>query len=130
MRKLLAILALLGASPAQAQCYQNGLPCVTGPSITDVVQFMQPTAGQTIQVSTNVSAIILSPTGLLASLTVTLPPNPINGQRVIIASTAAITLLTVNSPDATVTGGLTSLTLNGYERFIYSANLNSWVRSG
>lgn len=45
-------------------------------------------------------------------------PTLSTGQRVIIASTAAITLLTVNG--GTVFGGLTTLTVNGFERFIYT----------
>jgi hypothetical protein len=134
MRSIFASIALVSAaalaSPAPAQCWQNGVLCVSGPSIADIVQFAQPTNAQTIQVAPNVSAIVLNPSGLLASLTVTLPANPVDGQRVIIASTAAITVLSVNGNGITVTGGLGSLTINGYERFIYSAALNAWVRSG
>lgn len=124
VRLLAGVLALFCASPLHAQVAYP--PSAT--AIADVVQYIVPTSGQTIVMPNGMSALVLQPAGLLASLTVTLPSAPIDGQRIVITSTAAITILTVNG--GTIYGGLSSFTLNGYERFIYSASLGGWSRSG
>lgn len=97
-------------------------------SIADILQYTTPTNGQTIVVSPTASLVVLDNASLLATLTVTLPSTPMDGQRVILTSGAGITLLTING--GTIKGLITSLAVNGYARFAYSASANAWFRTG
>jgi hypothetical protein len=72
--------------------------------------------------------LILNPAGLLATLTVSMPPNPQNGQLVSISSTKAITAFTLNG--GTIIGAITTLALAGFAYYVYSSNTLSWLRAG
>lgn len=50
------------------------------------VQTATPTTGQTVTVTTNVTALHIDPAGTLAALTITLPASPVNGQMLMIGS--------------------------------------------
>lgn len=126
MRSFLILAALCLASPAEAQI-QNPAN-VIAQSIADVLQYTQPSSGATVVVNPSASLLIIDNGSLLATLTVTLPSNPIDGQRVIITSGSGVTLLTING--GTIKGLITSIAINGYARFAYSASANAWFRTG
>jgi hypothetical protein len=94
----------------------------------EITQRVVPTTGQTIVVQPGISLLLVASPALIAALTITLPANPIDGQRVVIASRSAITVLTVNG--GTVYGALGSLALSGFMRFVYNATDNAWYRIG
>jgi hypothetical protein len=122
IRAALTALALL-ASP-QTTSSLNG-PLAT---IADAIQYAAPSSGATVTVAPDKSTLIIDNASLLATLTVTLPGGPIDGQRVTIVSGAGVTALTVNG--GTIKGLITALSINGYARFVYSASANAWFRSG
>jgi hypothetical protein len=64
---------------------------------------------------------------LAATLTVTLPASPNDGQKVIFASTLGVTVLTISSALAIV-GTLTSLIAGGYWTLAYESSTNKWYR--
>lgn len=125
IRRLLLAAALLVAAPAGAQYSSLYSPTQ---SIADVLQYAQPATGNTVVCTGSTSLLVIDNAGLLLALTVTLPPSPLDGQRIIITSGAGITALTVNG--GTIKGLITTLSVNGYARFAYSSAANAWFRTG
>lgn len=100
----------------------------SGPVVSDIMQYSVPVAAATVVCGPSTTLLILNPAGTLATLTVTLPQNPVDGQRLTIAAGALITILTING--GTVKGLITTLALNGFARFAYSADAGAWFRTG
>lgn len=99
-------------------------------AIVPVVQNAAPTAGQTVVMTddANDGTLVLTPAGVLATLTVTLPSeaNSRIGQIRRLASRQAITALTLNGA-TTILNGATALLLN--DCFSYQkVAANTWVR--
>lgn len=92
------------------------------------VQYVVPTSGQTVVMLANIGRLVLNPAGLLATLTVTMPATPINGQQVSISSKQAITAMTING--GTIIGTITTLARGGFASFVYSTDCASWLRAG
>ena len=119
-----ALLAVAHPLPAQTVS-----PLTFGrASAGDAIQYAAPTTGQTVVMASGMSALVLDNAALLATLTVTLPAAPFDGQRVTIASGNGVTALTING--GTVKGTVATLTVNGFARFIYSATAAAWFRAG
>ena len=98
-------------------------------------QFAAPSATAFNVAVTQLSAtpntwLILTPTGAFAAGTVTLPANPVDGQRAVVNCTQAVTTLTVSGNGRTVTGAPTTLAANAFFEMRYSATLNAWYRTG
>jgi len=101
------------------------------PMIADILSRFTPASGANIQIPAGVTLCIIDNATLLAVLTVTFPPNPIDGQRLIIAASAAITLMTCATTDGSaIKGPLASLVANAYARYSYVAAANAWFRTG
>lgn len=66
---------------------------------------------------------------LAITLTITLPANPIDGQKVGIVSTLGITTLTLSS-GLTIVGLLTTLAAIGCVTFMYEVGTNKWYKIG
>jgi len=83
-----------------------------------------PTTGQTVVMSTTQSLNIVNPAGTLASLTVTMPTNPVDGQVCQILFTQTITSLTLTgcTPAITTVAAGTTLT------FRRNATAATWFR--
>ena len=92
------------------------------------VQAVAPATGNTVVVSAGTTALLLSPAGTLATLTITLPSSPVNGQALVIATSQALTALTVNG--GTIVGTLTTLALGGFAYFVYDSATSKWFRCG
>lgn len=121
----LALLASMAAlQPGRAQVSPFAWPDVQ----SDQVQWAQPTGGATVAVGAGKTALFIDNAALLATLTVTMPTSPADGQRVIIASAAGITVLTVSG--GTVKGAVTTLSVNGWARYNYSTASAAWFRTG
>ena len=76
--------------------------------------------------------LILTPTGVFAAGTITLPPlaNCIDRQELLVNSTQAITALTIAGNGATVTGAPTTMTANAFFRLRFDAVVKAWYRVG
>lgn len=122
----LAALALLASSltPAAAQVSPLAWP----DGMTAAVQYAQPASGATVAFSAGRSVLFIDNGALLASLTVTLPASPVDGQGARIASAAGVTVLTIGG--GTIKGAATSLAVNGWAQFNYSAAAAAWFRTG
>jgi hypothetical protein len=98
-----------------------------------------PTAGTTTLLAPfdgTLQSVFIVPAGLLAVLTISLPP-AVDGQIVRICSTQAVTLLNVSAQMAqggttlpTVNNNTISMAINSYASWSYSAIDNVWLKSG
>jgi hypothetical protein len=97
----------------------------TLPAIDMRVQRVVPTAGQTVT-SDGSPFLLLVPAGTLATLTVTFPSSPVDGQQFEAFTTQIITALTMNG--GTVKNPLTAAPANAFARWKYSATDGFWLR--
>jgi hypothetical protein len=89
-----------------------------------------PVTGFTLTPAQSVTELILNPAGTLASGTVTLPPNPGDGQIFEIMSSQTITAFAVNTSDGTtINGAPTTLSNTSAVTWIFIASLNAWFRA-
>lgn len=105
------------------------------PSITKapIVQqdygYSMPTTGTTVVFPNNYSDFSIVPSGTLATLTLTLPSSPIDGQNITFSTTQAITAITLNPPIGTIMNAPTALTAGQTIEFKwYGQGVNLWVR--
>ena len=104
----------------------NGETRLAAVEASVAVQYATPTAGQTV-VSNGAGTLILAPAGTLTTLTVTLPSSPIDGQAFGISSSQIITALTING--GTIRGALTTIAVNGWAHYKFSATAGAWFKA-
>ena len=95
-------------------------------------QYTQPASGGSITVNNGVELLIIDPAGALATLTVTMPAAPLDGQRVALQSSQTITALT-QSPNTgqTIKGAATTLAANApAQSWIFRAANSTWYSGG
>lgn len=93
-------------------------------------QVASPVTGATVAVTAGKNALVLTPAGALAALTVTLPAG-VNKQEFTIACTQEITALTMTPDGAeTLNAPLTTIAAHGFAKFLYLAATTSWYRIG
>jgi hypothetical protein len=86
--------------------------------------YSTPTAGQTVALSTTTSNNIVNPAGTLATLTVTVPTSPVDGQVARILFTQAVTALTMTG----VTPALSAAVAGSTVTLRYRAASSTWFR--
>ena len=74
------------------------------------------------------SVLALTPAGTIATLTVNLPPSPVDGHRALIFTTQTITTLTLAAAGTTLNNAVTTLSALGNVEYIYSASNTTWDR--
>lgn len=94
----------------------------------DVIQVISPSNGASITPAASVTVLLVNNSVLLAALTVNMPTSPVDGQRFVVSSAAGVTVLTLTG--GTIKGGLATLSVSGFARFVYSANAGYWFRTG
>jgi hypothetical protein len=87
-----------------------------------------PTAGATLTSTEGQSGYVLAPAGTLATLTVVLPPNPLDGQRFFLSSSQVVTALTLSGATFLSNSTLTALAAADAFRFIYIGAQGKWAR--
>jgi hypothetical protein len=106
----------------------NGVTNLAKAAAADSIQIATPATGGTVTSLTGTNVLFINNTGVLASLTVTFPPNPVDGQRFTVASNNTIT--TLGFAGATSRGAASTLAVSGYARFVWSTTLGVWFRVG
>lgn len=86
--------------------------------------YLTPTSGQTVAMSTSTSNNIINPAGTLAALTVTLPASPVDGQVCRVLFTQTITALTLTGCTPAITTANAGTTLT----FRYRTASATWFR--
>lgn len=100
-----------------------------------VTQYAAPSSsGFSVSITDNGGSIwlVLTPTAGFAAGTIVMPSkyNTVDGQELLVNCTQAVTTLTINGNNATVTGAPTTLAANGFFRLRYDAVLSTWYRIG
>lgn len=91
------------------------------------VQYAAPTVGQTVTVNSNGHVqLLINPAGTLATLTITFPGTPSDGDRIEMGCSQIVTTLTMNG--GTIVGSLAALAVGGGGTWIYSATAASWIK--
>ena len=91
--------------------------------------YSTPASGSTVNFPNKISDFSVVPASTLASLILSLPTQPIDGQNITFSTTQAITALTITSSAGTVMNAPTSLTAGQTIEFKwYGQGLNLWVR--
>lgn len=86
-----------------------------------------PLTGSTVAIGSGIVGVVLNPAGELATLTVSMPTSPFDGQIVELSSTQAIDALTVVTLDgSTIVGGVRILSQFGGCSWRYSVASTTW----
>lgn len=102
---------------------------------TDLVsQYVAPIEASTTQVNDGSANVwlILTPAGGLTNATIKLPllANCIDQQEINVNCTQAITNLTFNGNGASIVGGPSTMTANGFFKLRFDDVMNTWYRVG
>lgn len=90
-----------------------------------------PLTGFTITVPDNCSALMLNPAGVLATGTITMPANPVDGQLVRLMTTQTVTALTLNAnAGQTISGNVSTLTAAIPASYMYNLSGTKWYHCG
>lgn len=93
------------------------------------IEIVTPTVGQSITITAGTSIYIIDPAGTLATLTVTMPASPTNGQAVWISSSQILTLLTLSAnAGQSILNVPTTLALGGFCGFAWINAQSKWFR--
>lgn len=91
-------------------------------------QYVTPATGATVTVNSNGHVMLfVNPAGTLATLTITLPSSPTDGDRVTLGSSQIVTGLTMNG--GTVIGALSTMAVATFATYTYSSNSSNWFRT-
>lgn len=119
----------VGKSTAPAQAIDVTGNVVTTGVMTAGYQRITPATGFSQTISDNVAALVIKPAGLLATGTITMAANPLDGQVIIIETSQTITTLTHNpNSGQTLNGALTTLTANTSASWQWIATDSTWFR--
>lgn len=123
--------------PADTQLAQGQNPQTVYLSMAAIgalpYQFETPLTGASITVANTTGSLVLAPAGTIATLTVTMPSAPMDGQKLNISSSNTVTALTLTpSAGQTISNTPTAITVSttaayGYT-FIYRAANSNWYR--
>lgn len=92
--------------------------------------WMTPAEADRVEVPRDARGVDLEPASALATLTVALPADPVDGQLIGINTTARIRALTVDGGDIPVRNGSGVLPAGGGWTLRYRADRNAWYRQG
>jgi hypothetical protein len=131
--------ALTGAEtvPADTNLAQGQPPQTVKVPVTSLASgayaTSAPLTGASVVIPNNVSNYVITPAGTIATLTVTMPSAPTDGQVVHISSSQTVTALTLSgAAGQTVSNSPTAITISttatyGYA-FLYQASSKKWLR--
>lgn len=91
-----------------------------------------PAAADTIALPDDAEVVYLKHGSTIASLTISMPANPRDGQTVRLNSLSIVTALTMNATPGggTIVGALTALAAAGFGTWIYEKSAKIWRRIG
>lgn len=92
------------------------------------VQYETPLTGTTVTVADNMRTLIVDPAGTIATLTINMPANPTDKQRVSICFDAVVTTLTMAATGFTLKNALTASTAASFATWEFRAADLTWWR--
>ena len=120
---------------ASAGTVADYVKSVVGSGDGKVIQYAGPTATAfTVPITDSSSSVwlVLTPSGTLATGTITLPAvgNCVESQEILVSSSQTVTTLTINANGGTVVGAPTTLTATVPFRLRFEPVLKTWYRVG
>jgi hypothetical protein len=103
---------------------------IKGMVISQALYAISPTSGSTETVPDGYSDYVMIPGGTLATLTLNMPANPIDGQELCVKTTQAITTLTHQGNGKTLLDALTTMAAGSYATYRYIGASTTWYRKG
>lgn len=96
------------------------------------IQTELPLTGASIQVRDNAEMLVIDQAGTIAALTINMPLNPYDGQKVEMSFDEVVTTLTMTASGSgqTLKGALTAATAKGFASWRYSLGQKTWWRVG
>jgi hypothetical protein len=91
------------------------------------IQSTAATSGTVTSQDTQQDLTVVHDAGATATLTITMPSSPTNGQIFCVSSVGGIVALTLNSA-ITIVSTLTSLSVGGNGTWMYISSSNKWVK--
>lgn len=93
------------------------------------IQYSTTTSGGVIDISdTQDDVMVIHEAALAATMTINLPPTPVNGQRVTVLSTGGITLLSLSASVGSIINSITTIGSGSLARYLYYAPQNKWYK--
>ncbi len=91
-----------------------------------------PTTGATVTMTADQRFQALAPSGTISTLTLVLPPSPLDNQAASVGSSQIVTTLTVSAGTggATILGAPATLAASSGFTMIYQSSDNKWYRAG
>jgi hypothetical protein len=123
--------------PADTQLTQGQNPATAFlpvPSLASgAYQYAVQTSSSTLQISNNVTNVVLNPAGAIATVTITMPTAPYDGQIVRISSSQTVTSLTVSAAAGqSITNAPSAITVSATGSygvaFLYRGTNTTWYR--
>jgi hypothetical protein len=91
------------------------------------IQYATPVTGATVTANSNGAVrLLIDPTGTLATLTVTFPSSPSDGDTLQLGSSQIVTALTMNG--GTIIGGLSSFAVGTAGMWVFSGTGSKWIK--
>jgi len=91
--------------------------------------FQSPTTGFTYTIPAGIVGTAFTPAGTLATGTITMPANPVDGMTINISSSQIITAITHNANTGqTILNPLTTISIGGSAAWLYRTSNNTWYR--
>jgi len=120
---------------ASAGTVADYVKSVVGSGDGKVIQYAAPAAPAfTVPITDSSSSVwlVLTPSGTLATGTITLPAvgNCVESQEILVSSSQTVTTLTINANGGTVVGAPTTLTATAPFRLRFEPVLKTWYRVG
>jgi len=101
------------------------------PGAGAVIQYLAPAAPFNLGIQNNTSAMVLEPTGVIATCNIDLPPIPVDNQVLSFSTTQQLTAITIGSASpAGVNVSLVPTTMAANSQFsiVYRSTNNKWYR--
>lgn len=106
---------------------QSLVPVVVGASSDATVSYQVPSDGFSLIIPDECNCYVLDPTAGLASGTITMPANPIDGQKITISSTQSVTNLTMSgNTGKTISNPRTTIAAGDTISYRYRASNAKW----
>lgn len=86
------------------------------------------TSGTLTIADTGDDIMVIHEAALVVSLTIALPANPVDGQRVTIVSVGGITGLTLSAPVGTIINSIATMAAGGNSAYVYSMPNTKWYK--
>lgn len=94
------------------------------------LQYTTPATGNTVVATAGIKNLVCAPSGTLATLTITFPPNPVNGQEFVFSISQIITNLTINTSDgSTIDGTVNTSAANSFGGWVYASTSTTWYKN-